>query len=392
MQLSQVPAQIVEAWASGDATKTNPIPVPSQISITPGAASWTDGFPPLCATPIASGGIPPSKADMNGGLYQMSAIDVWMCAGGGFPYNAAFQTAIGGYPQGARVLAATGLGYWVSTVDNNMTDPDTGGAGWASSPENAITALTGDVTATGPGSVGATLAASGVTAGSYTKANVTVDAKGRLTSASSSSSGKQVFTSSGTFTIPTGASSTQPFRWTIVGGGGAGGGGASGVSGAGGGAGGTARVLATGYIPGNTITVTIGSGGTGSAGSNGANGGASQIASGTQTITTVTANGGGGGGAGGSSPAGYAGLGGSTTSGDADSSTGGDGGVGTTNSASQGATGGASSYGGGGAGGVGGTNNNGNNARCFGSGGGGGSSNVATAGGSGAGGIIVVEW
>jgi hypothetical protein len=183
MQLSQVPAQIVEAWASGDATKTNPIPVPSQIGITPGAASWTDGFPPLCATPIASGGIPPSKADMNGGLYQMSAVDVWMCAGGGFPYNATFQTAIGGYPKGARVLAATGLGYWISTVDNNMTDPDTGGAGWASSPENAITALTGDVTATGPGSVAATLAASGVTAGSYTTASITVDAKGRVTAA-----------------------------------------------------------------------------------------------------------------------------------------------------------------------------------------------------------------
>ncbi len=152
MQLSQVPAQLVEAWAMGDTTKTNPIPVPSQQGITPGAASWTDGFPPLCATPLASGGIPPSKADMNGGLYQMSAVDVWMCAGGGFPYNSAFQTAIGGYPKGARVLMASGGGYWVSTVDNNMTDPDTGGAGWATVDTNAITALTGDVSATGPGS------------------------------------------------------------------------------------------------------------------------------------------------------------------------------------------------------------------------------------------------
>ena len=183
MQLSQVPSQLVEAWATGDTTKTNPIPVPSQQGITPGAASYTDGFPPLCATPLASGGIPPSKADMNGILFGMSSVDVWMCAGGGFPYNSAFQTAIGGYPKGGRVLMASGAGYWVSTVDNNTTDPDTGGAGWATVDTNSITALTGDATATGPGSAALTLAASGVTAGIYTAANITVDAKGRVTAA-----------------------------------------------------------------------------------------------------------------------------------------------------------------------------------------------------------------
>jgi hypothetical protein len=52
---------------------------------------------------------------------------------------------------------------------------------------NGITALTGDCTATGPGSVPCTLAASGVTAGTYgNSANVAqlmVDAKGRVTSA-----------------------------------------------------------------------------------------------------------------------------------------------------------------------------------------------------------------
>ena len=183
MQLSQVPVQLVEAWATSG-SKTNPIPVPSQEGVTPGAASWTTGFPSLCDTPLIDGGIPPSMQDMNGGLYQMSAVDVWMCAGGGFPYNATFQTAIGGYPKGGRVLMASGNGYWVSTVDNNMTDPDTGGTGWASADENAITALTGDVTAAGPGSAAATLAASGVTAGSYIGADITVDAKGRVTAAS----------------------------------------------------------------------------------------------------------------------------------------------------------------------------------------------------------------
>ena len=184
MQLSNAPAQLVEAWATGDSSKTNPIPVPSQIGVTPGAASWTDGFPPLCDTPLVDGGIPPAKADMNGGLYQMSAVDVWMCAGAGFPYNAGFQTAIGGYPKGARVLMASGAGYWVSTTDNNMTDPDTGGSGWAADDNGGITALTGPVTASGPGSAGATITPTGVTPGSYIGADITVNAAGQITAAS----------------------------------------------------------------------------------------------------------------------------------------------------------------------------------------------------------------
>ena len=48
---------------------------------------------------------------------------------------------------------------------------------------NYITALSGDLTATGPGAVAATLAPTGVSAGSYAK--VTVDAKGRVTAGAS---------------------------------------------------------------------------------------------------------------------------------------------------------------------------------------------------------------
>lgn len=128
MQLSNAPAKLTVAFAN--AGSKNVIPVPSQIPITPGAASFTDGFPPLTMTPPSGGGVPPSGLDMNGILFDATAPAVWYNAGAGYLWDSAFSTAVGGYPQGARVLMATGNGYWRSTVDNNTTDPDTGGAGW----------------------------------------------------------------------------------------------------------------------------------------------------------------------------------------------------------------------------------------------------------------------
>lgn len=130
MLLSQVPKRIALAFAALGGK--NNIPEASQIGVTAGAASYTDGFPPATRTPLVSGGTPPSGLDMNGVLFEATALSRWMSAGGGIPYSAAFATDpnVGGYPKGARLLAADGSGYWLSLADNNATDPDAGGANW----------------------------------------------------------------------------------------------------------------------------------------------------------------------------------------------------------------------------------------------------------------------
>ena len=145
MQLTNTPAKLVLPFANAGAKNT--IPTASQIGITAGAASLVDGFPPLTRTPIAAGGVPPSGLDMNGILYELSAILRWANAGGGYAYDAAFATDsnVGGYPKGARIMRSDGLGYWFNTVENNTTDPEDAGsaaAGWVPDFTNGVTAVT----------------------------------------------------------------------------------------------------------------------------------------------------------------------------------------------------------------------------------------------------------
>lgn len=128
MQLSQVPSKVPLAFASSGTKNT--IPTASQIGITAGAASLTDGFPPLTFTPLSAGGVPPSGADFNGILNLITSIQRWQSAGGFFPYDSAFATSVSGYPKGAVLLKASGAGYWICTSDNNTANPDTGGSGW----------------------------------------------------------------------------------------------------------------------------------------------------------------------------------------------------------------------------------------------------------------------
>lgn len=129
MQLSDIPDFFPKPFgANAGASFIRDIPAASQIGAEDGAASLTDGFPPLTFQPIASGGVPPFGQDMNGILFQTSAWCRWVAAGAQAQFNSTFATAIGGYPK-YSVLASTTPGlFWQSTVENNATNPDSGGA------------------------------------------------------------------------------------------------------------------------------------------------------------------------------------------------------------------------------------------------------------------------
>jgi glycine rich protein len=237
VQDSQTPPPILLPWAAfAGAGYTNAIPVPSQIGITAGAASYTDGFPPLTFVPFAAGGAGPFGRDFNGAMNQWTAGLQWLQAGAPNFYNATFSAAIGGYPR-STVLSAAAPGatgqFWISTVDNNTSDPDTGGANWL--PFRIPPAAYIYVSAT-PGIVA--------------------------------------------FTVPTGVYTIQA-ACCGGGGGGAGTNAVTGFTGGGGGAGGyVSGFFAT--TPGTVISMTVGAGGaagiaSGLIASNGANGGSSSI-------------------------------------------------------------------------------------------------------------------
>lgn len=250
MQSSDIPEKFnIPFGNSAGGSYIRPIPENSQIGVNDGWASLTDGFVPLNATPPESGGIPPFMQDMNGILNQISAWSRWVGAGGPVRYDSAFQAAVGGYPRGARVLSAvTPLKIWISTAENNTTNPDSGGAGWLSSESLAYS----DFTIAGSGSV----------------------------------------------TVPAWANFAEIH---MIGAGGGGGGSGTGHSGGGGGSGGYSFGIIP-VTPGASLPYSVGAGGTGGTGGNGASGGATTLSS--YSVTggfggngTTTSSGGGFGGA-----------------------------------------------------------------------------------------------
>jgi microcystin-dependent protein len=154
MLASQLPTKLQMAFAqNASVSYLRTVPVASQIGITPGAASYNDGFPPLNFLDPAAGGVDVSGKDMNGVLNALSAMLVWYSAGGAITYDSTYQTAIGGYPRGSVLQSAITAGFfWISTADANTTNPDTGGAGWIqaySPPAGTVVSFSGSSVPTG---------------------------------------------------------------------------------------------------------------------------------------------------------------------------------------------------------------------------------------------------
>lgn len=230
MQSSDVPSKSAKVFGQS-ATGTYIRTVP-QTTADPAAASFDIGFPPQTFTDEGAGGTPPDGRDFNGILNFLTAWARWQSAGAPIVYDPTFQASVGGYPMGAVVASAVTLGiFWISTVENNATNPDAGGAGWRKH------ALAGGMI------------------------------------------GYRVFTASATYTPTPG---TQSVEVTVVGAGGAGGGTAamSSTQFAGGSGGGSGAWLSSFLTSGfSGTTITIGVGGAAATGGNGGDGGNSSFGS-----------------------------------------------------------------------------------------------------------------
>lgn len=343
MQTSSQPKLLPVPFA--DAGSKQNIPNDSQIGITAGRASYVDGFPPLTRTPLAAGGVPPFGTDFNGVLNDITAAVRWSQSGSGYPFNAAFNTAISGYPKGARIPNSTLDGYWLNTTDGNTANPEVTGAattGWVPAESYGVTAITGlsgssvtlttlqaskeRITLAGTLSANINLVlpawikrwtvvnnctgafsvtvktpnGNGVPVSSGATAILQGDGTDILPGANPGGyMGTRVFTTSGTYTPTLG---TKRIKVTVIGGGGGGGGSAATDAntrscGGGGGAGNTAVSLLDVFSLTLPVSINVGTAGAagaagGGSGGNGGQGGATTFGS------YITATGGFGGGGG----------------------------------------------------------------------------------------------
>lgn len=118
------PKLLSKPWAS-DGLKNN-IPAERNGELAQEAATYAEGFPSITMTPISVGGKPPSGKDMNGVLYEISAHTVWQNQGGRYRFDQSFCDAIGGYPKGAVLINDTLDTEYISLVDANTHNPNSG--------------------------------------------------------------------------------------------------------------------------------------------------------------------------------------------------------------------------------------------------------------------------
>lgn len=91
----------------------------------PNAASWEQGFPYVTTIPLAAGGLPPQGQDFNGVLRDITQHIVHQNKGGMYKFNDIIVSA-GGYPKGSILLSDDGLTLYVSVIDENKVNFNTG--------------------------------------------------------------------------------------------------------------------------------------------------------------------------------------------------------------------------------------------------------------------------
>jgi len=134
MQNSQRPPIIPESFGNTISGTLMTFPIPDTVSAGSGAASWAAAWQAINEMPEGSGGIPPLIQDFNGLMRQISAWAQWKSFMHVDFWDSDVNSLVSGpgYRAGAIVQSGTTAGLlWRSNVDNNTTDPDTGGAGWS---------------------------------------------------------------------------------------------------------------------------------------------------------------------------------------------------------------------------------------------------------------------
>lgn len=111
--------------------------IQESTGVAPNSATYQVGFPPVTMQSIASNGMPPKGSDLNGVLYDITDNLVFMTQGGGYGFDSAYATSIGGYPLNARLRLTNGV-IVKSTISGNINNPNTDMTGWVLSG-NSIT-------------------------------------------------------------------------------------------------------------------------------------------------------------------------------------------------------------------------------------------------------------
>lgn len=118
------PKLLAKIWAAIGLKNT--IPESRGSGLAQGAATYDEGFPSITMTPITQGGKAPSGKDMNGILHELSAHIVHMNQGGHYKFDSGFAEKINGYNKGAVLINNDETAFFVSLVDQNKTDFNSG--------------------------------------------------------------------------------------------------------------------------------------------------------------------------------------------------------------------------------------------------------------------------